>query len=181
MKKSAGIIFIGALICCSLLTGCNRTVQNKQMSLKLAYGERSGTYTGEITLLEGHPNGRGRFETQDDASGMKWYYEGEFTDGTITGKGKCVWEDGQMKEGSYIEGEMVEGTVVNAAGIKIYEGHQTGEKYDGEGKFFNKKGDVVYQGKFTAGKEFVYQHMHKGELHGIEPESGTIYQRLFFV
>ncbi len=151
MKKSMGIILIGALICCSLLTGCNRTVQNKQMSLKLAYGERSGTYTGEITLLEGYPNGSGRFETQD-VSGMKWYYEGEFTDGTITGKGKCVWEDGQMKEGSYIEGEMVEGTVVNAAGIKIYEGHQTGEKYDGEGKFFNKKGDIVYQGKFTAGK-----------------------------
>lgn len=121
------------------------------MSLTLAYGECSGTYTGEITLLEGRPNGRGRFEAQD-ASGMKWYYEGEFTDGTITGQGKCVWENGQMKEGSYIDGEMVEGTVVNADGIKIYEGQQVSEKYDGEGKFFNKSGDIVYQGKFTAGK-----------------------------
>lgn len=47
---------------------------DKQMTLSLSYGDRSGTYTGEVNE-QGVPNGKGKFTTQN-AQGNPWIYEG---------------------------------------------------------------------------------------------------------
>lgn len=52
---------------------------------------REGKYTGQ--LVDGVPNGHGRFDTKNPA-GEAWHYEGEFTDGRMTGVGSQVWDDG---------------------------------------------------------------------------------------
>lgn len=59
---------------------------------------RTGTYTGEV--VDGLPNGHGRFDTVG-STGAKWYYDGEFKDGDFNGQGKCVFETGQVEEGTY--------------------------------------------------------------------------------
>ena len=51
---------------------------------------RDGKYTGQ--LIDGVPNGQGKFESQSP-EGLKWYYEGEFTDGRMTGVGKTVYDE----------------------------------------------------------------------------------------
>lgn len=67
--------------------------------------EKQGKYTG--TLIDGKPSGEGKFVTQNSA-GDEWYYEGEFTDGTITGQGGCYWpESGYQEVGTYEDGLFV--------------------------------------------------------------------------
>lgn len=76
-------------------------VENKEMTLPIqnwnddytelkAEETRDGKYTGQ--LVDGVPSGQGKFESQNP-EGIKWYYEGEFTDGRMTGVGKSVLED----------------------------------------------------------------------------------------
>lgn len=64
--------------------------------------DRQGKYTG--TLVDGKPSGTGKFVTQNSA-GEEWYYEGEFIDGNMTGKGGCYWtESGYQEVGTYKNG-----------------------------------------------------------------------------
>lgn len=46
---------------------------DKQMTLSLFYGDRSGIYTGEVNE-QGVPNNKGKFTTQN-AQGNPWIYE----------------------------------------------------------------------------------------------------------
>lgn len=65
--------------------------------------ERTGTYTG--TVIDGIPNGKGRFDTQN-SEGIAWYYEGDFKDGKFDGEGVAIWddEDTQAEKGTYKNG-----------------------------------------------------------------------------
>lgn len=65
--------------------------------------ERTGTYTG--TVVDGIPNGKGKFDTQN-SEGITWHYEGDFKDGKFNGHGKQTWdnEDVQTIEGTYMDG-----------------------------------------------------------------------------
>lgn len=58
---------------------------DKQMTLSLSYGDRSGIYTGEVNE-QGVPNGKGKFTTQN-AQGNPWVYEGDFKNGHFEGQG----------------------------------------------------------------------------------------------
>lgn len=67
--------------------------------------EKQGKFTG--TLIDGKPSGQGKFVTQNSA-GQEWYYEGEFTDGSMTGQGGCYWESSDYQEvGTYENGLFV--------------------------------------------------------------------------
>ncbi len=65
--------------------------------------ERTGKYTG--TLVDGIPNGKGKFETQNEA-GDAWYYSGDFKDGRFEGQGISCWEDDETpdRKGTYKNG-----------------------------------------------------------------------------
>ena len=73
------------------------TVENKEVTLSLPYGERTGTYSGD--MVEGVPDGHGKFETKNEA-GETWTYEGDFSAGVFEGEGKTTWEDGTVQIGT---------------------------------------------------------------------------------
>ena len=72
MVLCIGMMF-GATGCGDTGTG---TVENKEVTLSLPYGERTGTYSGD--MVEGVPDGHGKFETKNEA-GETWTYEGDFS------------------------------------------------------------------------------------------------------
>lgn len=111
MKK---ILLVLVMLASLSLFGCNnnqqtinaqedtiKTVENEKIIIAFPYGDREGTYTGE--MKEGKPHGIGKFETTNP-EGVSWYYEGEFVDGIFNGQGKCVWEDGKTVSGNYTNG-----------------------------------------------------------------------------
>ena len=51
------------------LSGCG-----KEMTLNLSYGDRTGTYYGDVNE-QGVPHGQGKF-TSENEDGEKWTYEG---------------------------------------------------------------------------------------------------------
>lgn len=102
MKKITAL-----LLCCLslfLFTGCEgsttstepktETVENQELTLSMKDWDstglalediqRTGTYTGEV--VDGIPNGTGRFDTQNE-EGTSWYYDGEFVNGVFQGQG----------------------------------------------------------------------------------------------
>ncbi len=92
MKKIITLL----LACCFVfsLAGCK-----KEMTLNLIYGDRTGTYSGDVNE-QGLPNGQGKF-TSVNSDGGKWTYEGEFKNGHFDGEGKTTWESGQVEIGTY--------------------------------------------------------------------------------
>ena len=88
MKK----LVILLLVCCLSLSlaGCG-----KEMTLKLAYGDRTGTYSGDLNE-QGLPHGQGKF-TSTNAEGEKWTYVGEFKNGHFDGEGKTTWKSGTVE------------------------------------------------------------------------------------
>lgn len=88
------ILFI--VIISTLFTACGNSVSNKQMTLDLSYGQRSGTYSGEVNK-DGLPNGKGKFESQNP-EGQKWIYDGEFKNGHFEGQGTNIIIATKQKE-----------------------------------------------------------------------------------
>lgn len=74
------------------------TAEEQEITLNFAFGERTGTYTGE--MKDGLPNGKGKFSRKPEGA-TPWYYEGEFKEGHFNGEGKTIWETGQMQTGNY--------------------------------------------------------------------------------
>ncbi len=92
MKKIVAVL----LVCCLALSlaGCG-----KKMTLNLSYGERTGTYSGDVDE-NGIPNGQGKFTSENEA-GEKWTYEGGFVNGHFDGEGKTTWANGTAEVGTY--------------------------------------------------------------------------------
>ena len=119
MKKLAFLLSV--VLSAFIIAGCGgpKTVSNQQMTLTLAYGEKTGQYTGEVDD-NNLPNGKGSFTTQNN-QGMKWTYDGEFKNGHFDGQGKTVWANGQEESGTYVNDRL------NGQGKKILENKQTYE------------------------------------------------------
>ena len=115
MKK-----IVSTLLICGLmlsLSGCG-----KKMTLNLAYGDRTGKYSGELNA-NGLPDGHGKF-TSVNSEGVKWTYEGEFKDGHFNGKGKTTWKSGQVEIGTYKDD-----VIVPMSGEEIKTLYTTPEKF----------------------------------------------------
>lgn len=125
MKQRLSILLCGLLL--TGIMGCGSSsvqdtepepehVENADLTLSLTFWnddkaekqepvERQGAFTGD--LLEGKPVGSGKFVTKNPA-GEEWYYEGEFTDGAMTGQGGCYWPESDYQEvGTYADGLFV--------------------------------------------------------------------------
>ena len=88
------------------------TAEEQEITLNLSFGERTGTYTGE--MKDGLPNGTGKFITKN-SEGITWYHEGEFKDGHFQGEAIHTWEDGQTQKGIF------ENDLWNPNSFQIYE------------------------------------------------------------
>lgn len=136
-------------VCCILFSGCamRTKVSDAEITLHTSYGDREGTYTGE--LRKGVPDGEGVFVTKNE-TGETWTYEGAFKEGHISGQGRTKWNNGQYEEGNF-ENDLLngEGKVVMSNKI-IYEGTFKDGKLNGETKVLKPSGDQVYQGNFEG-------------------------------
>ena len=96
MKKTI-VTLLGSLflLMCFILTGCS---SGDEITLELSYGERTGTYTGD--MVDGLPDGQGKFTTVNE-DGEEWTYEGSFKKGHFEGEGTTTWEDGAKEIGIY--------------------------------------------------------------------------------
>lgn len=108
------------LIC--ILTLSLASCGGNEITLNLSFGERTGTYSGDMT--DGVPNGQGKFTTKN-SDGQEWTYEGEFKNGHFEGEGKTTWENGQMEIGTYkndvivpMSGDEIKGLFSNPENLK---------------------------------------------------------------
>lgn len=112
-------------------------------------GSKVGKYNGD--LVNGVPNGKGKFTTTN-SEGVTWWYDGEWIDGQMEGKGVICFPDhyNQTQEGDYVDSVMVYGRR-SFDGVPVYEG----EWEDGEYKYgtlFSEQGIAAYTGDFKDGK-----------------------------
>ncbi len=70
MKKGVLICMLAYFI--TLLASCSN---KEEITLRFAFGERTGTYEDE--LVDGLPTGYGTFKSES-ADGTKWTYEGNW-------------------------------------------------------------------------------------------------------
>ncbi|MEO1815884.1 MAG: hypothetical protein ABGU93_09890 [Acetobacterium sp.] len=137
---------------CSLIPGIfgnkSESVKNQEITLALSFGEKTGTYTGQ--LVKGLPQGNGVFTVSNEDE-VAWTYEGAWEQGHFQGIGETVWEDGFMQEGNYkndyLSGEGKE----YLDGNLLYEGNFDQNQYDRQGILYNYYGDVIYEGDFVLG------------------------------
>ena len=97
--KRATIVVAMVLALSFLITGCG-----KKITLDLSFGQRIGTYSGEME--KGIPNGNGKFTTKN-TDGTGWTYEGNWKKGHFEGEGKTTWESGQTEIGTYLNDSIV--------------------------------------------------------------------------
>lgn len=154
-KRRKWVILTSIVITLFLLCSCTKTVENEKMKLDFGggTGEKEGTYSGEIE--NNLPNGQGKFETKN-SEGEVWYYEGQWVEGQRQGEGYQYWpESGQKHEGTFDNTGLIEGSVYIEDKL-VYKGETITEDgtlfYNGKGKLYNQKGDIVYDGTFERDK-----------------------------
>ena len=116
MKKILSFIFM--FFVTLSLSACNKGVE---VTLDLSFGERTGTYYGD--LVDGVPHGEGKFVTEN-SKGEGWTYEGDFVYGHFEGEGTTTWDDGQKEIGTYKND-----VIVPMNGSEIADFYVSNEKY----------------------------------------------------
>ena len=93
MKRFIVIITCLCLMLCSCGTQSRDSnyAKNKEITLDLSYGQRTGKYTGPLNEL-GLPEGQGSF-TATNPNGTKWTYTGFFVNGHFEGEGETKWDN----------------------------------------------------------------------------------------
>lgn len=89
--------------CSSNDTHADNHAENVEMTLSFSFGERKGTYNGDIK--DGKPDGKGTFSTENE-EGLKWFYSGEWDNGKMTGEGTIEYEDGDKIIGTFSNGDV---------------------------------------------------------------------------
>ena len=87
----------------------------------------------------------------------KLFFEGEYLNGQINGKGKAYDSSGEL----YFEGEYLKGQEWNGKGKKYifysksdYEGEFLCGKLHGKGKEYNHGGNLIFEGEYFDGKRW---------------------------
>ena len=101
------------------------------------------------------------------------YYEGTFKDWKFNGKGKYIYENGDIYEGKFKDYKYNGyGKMIYKNGDK-YEGDFKDNKFDGKGKFTWKKKNEEYDGQWKNGKRhgegtmISYGKIYNSKVHGI--------------
>lgn len=154
MKK---LRLVALLLVCVLIAGCGNTTEGSvesksetsvdseqpnhfsgEMTISFIYGERTGTYEGEINE-NGLPNGTGMFKSQSE-SGTPWTYSGEWKNGHWEGNGTTVWDNGSQYVGEYSnDSARGNGTYTFADGTKFVGFFSA--NYDAIGTYYPIDGD----------------------------------------
>lgn len=168
-------IFVAFLLAFTYLFTRPKTgqVENKQITLNLVYGTRTGTYAG--SLVNGLPDGEGTFTTRNPA-GNEWNYSGQWKSGHMNGSGKMIWADGPIHEGNFLndrleglgkitdetknvyEGEFVRGLAIDAeyADIMINANENVGYELDSVSSFLDKYSEATFLNKKQIKETLMY-------------------------
>jgi len=196
------ILFIISVSVFSFSVNAEQVI-SKNIIINFPFGERTGTYTGN--LENGIPEGNGKFESVN-TNGEKWYYEGEFQNGIFMGNGKIVWDNGSKQEGTYSNGEITYGKQYlydkliyegnwangefNGEGKSyendklVYEGNWANSYFNGDGKFY-KDGTLYFEGTFEDGKAWTGTLYKNGKGHPVTngdiSQTGSDFSTIFSV
>lgn len=147
MQKRLSVILAVLLLFAAFAFGAVADeVEQQEITLSLTMGDRTGVYTG--TLVDGVPNGVGKFESENP-DGTAWYYQGEFVDGHFCGQGALVFATGERKTGQF-ERDMLNGQGKLYINDELrYEGGWVDDQYSGQGTAYDGKEKWV--GEFQNG------------------------------
>lgn len=132
----------------ALASGVTESVTDKTISISFTFGDRTGTYTGD--LVDGLPQGYGSFTTTN-SDGDVWTYDGEWVDGHMSGSGSTTWEDGYYETGVYADDMMNGYAQKSYQGIVYFEGNIVNDLPEGQGTLYNDHGEIVFAGEFAGG------------------------------
>ena len=109
--------------------------------------EKTSDYSYEGEFLNDVKNGKGKifYNTNGD------FYEGDFSNGQITGKGFYVWKNKHTYFGDFLGGKMHGKGIYKWSDGNEYEGEYINNIKEGEGVFKWKDGRI-YKGTFVNGR-----------------------------
>lgn len=124
------------------------TVTDLEITISFEFGDRSGTYTGE--MRDGLPDGQGTFSTQN-AEGVGWIYDGGWRQGHMYGEGSTMFDSGYSEAGWYEDDNLNgQGKLFQDERL-TYEGGFVQNIPDGQGTIYSYSGDIIYSGNFDQG------------------------------
>ena len=132
----------------ALASGVAENVTDKSMTLSFYFGDRTGTYTGD--LVDGLPQGYGSFTTTN-SDGNTWTYDGEWDAGHMNGSGSTTWDDGYYEVGIYVDDAMNGYGQKSYQGLVYYEGNIVNDYPEGQGTIYNDHGEIIFAGEFAGG------------------------------
>ena len=77
-----------------------------------------------------------------------FYYEGNYENGLMQGKGKLFFKNKVMYEGEFEKGNYVENGKIIKVNGQYYIGQFKGLKIEGKGILYNKDNSICYEGEF---------------------------------
>jgi hypothetical protein len=124
------------------------TVTDFEITVAFEFGDRTGTYTGE--MKGGLPDGQGTFSTQN-TEGVGWVYDGGWRQGHMYGEGSTIFESGYSEAGWY-ENDNLNGQGQQFQDERLmYEGEFVQNVPEGQGTLYSYSVDTVYSGSFAQG------------------------------
>ena len=109
--------------------------------------EKTSDYSYEGEFLNDVKNGKGKIYYNNNGD----FYEGDFTNGQITGKGFYVWKNKHTYLGDFLGGKMHGKGLYKWTDGNEYEGEYINNIKEGEGVFKWKDGRI-YKGTFVNGR-----------------------------
>ncbi len=153
----------------------SQTVEDTELTLNFAFGQRTGTYSGQ--MVNGVPEGTGIFRSLNSEE-IEWTYEGAFKNGHFEGRGTTTWADSQSETGTYVNDYLAVGESFYK-GICVYRGAYANDEYSGRGTTYDEMGNVIFEGEFTNGylNETGEQRITRADM--IAPEATVITNQNF--
>lgn len=139
----------------------SRTAFEGQLSLDFYFGQRSGTYSGEVNE-NGLPDGHGTF-TASNADGTSWTYDGDWINGHFNGPGKTTWVGRSSESGTYADDYLVGEGIVCYPDGSVFVG-----EFDGSG---SATGTIAIDGVTYQARKDNGPDLYVGSLAALTPSS----------
>jgi hypothetical protein len=149
MRKLFSCVLAAFLLLGAVSFALAEEVKDLDMTLDFSFGQRTGTYTGEVK--DGLPDGQGTFSNIEDGQ-VTWFHEGAWVAGHMEGQGKRTWvqDPVQSQQGAYSN------DLLNGEGSATYNGvvFRSGTFKDGMfvyGDAYTDTGAKYFTGDFVDG------------------------------
>jgi hypothetical protein len=149
MKKLLSCMLAAFLLLGAVSFALAETVKDLDMTLDFSFGQRTGTYTGEVA--NGLPDGQGTFSNIIDGK-VTWVHEGAWVAGHMEGQGKRTW----VEEPAFSQQGTFSDDLLNGLGRTFYGGvlFQSGTFENGgliHGDAYTDMGTRYFTGDFKDG------------------------------